>query len=204
MNEGDLAEHRSMALLICGALAKEVITLRDAHGWDADVWAVPAKLHMTPNKIAPAVRTRLEELRQQYARLIVVYGDCGTSGALDKLLDEMQVPRVAGPHCYEMYAGAEGFDVMIQEEVGTFFLTDFLLRQFDALVVKELGLDRYPFLRDDYFGNYRRVVYLAQQEPTPAMLERAQAAADKLGLALEVRQTGMGDLEQRLIELIAA
>jgi hypothetical protein len=194
-------EHRSTALLICGALAKEVIALRDSHGWDADVWAVPAKLHMTPSKIAPAVKSRLEELRQQYEKLIVVYGDCGTSGALDKLLDDMQIPRVEGPHCYEMYAGTEGFDAMMDEEVGTFYLTDFLVRQFDALVMKELGLDRYPFLRDEYFGNYRRVVYLAQQ-PTDELLERAQAAADKLGLALEVRETGMGDLEQRLIELI--
>jgi hypothetical protein len=195
-------EHRSTALLICGALAKEVISLRDSHEWDADVWAIPAKLHMTPGKIAPAVRTRLEELRQQYDKLIVVYGDCGTSGALDKLLDEMNVPRVAGPHCYEMYAGAEAFEAMLDEEAGTFFLTDFLVRQFDALVMKELGLDRYPFLRDEYFGNYKRVVYLAQQ-PTDDLLQRAQAAADKLGLALEVRETGMGDLEQRLIELIA-
>jgi hypothetical protein len=194
-------EHRSTALLICGALAKEVIALRNAHRWDADVWAVPAKLHMTPGKIAPAVRTRLEELRQQYQKLIVVYGDCGTSGALDKLLDEMEVPRVAGPHCYEMYAGAEDFEAMMDEEAGTFFLTDFLVRQFDALVMKELGLDRYPFLRDEYFGNYKRVVYLAQQ-PTADLLEHAQVAADKLGLALEVRETGMGDLEQRLLELI--
>jgi len=191
------------ALLICGALAREVIALRDLHGWQADIWAIPAKLHMTPGKIAPAVRARFEALRQQYERIVVVYGDCGTGGALDTLLDELGIQRIAGPHCYEMYAGAEKWEELTNEEPGTFYLTDFLLRQFDALVIKELGLDRYPFLRDDYFHNYKRLVYLAQTEPTEEMILRAHDASEKLDLPLEVRITGMGDLETRLMSALA-
>ncbi len=194
---------RRTALLICGALAREVIALRDRRGWDADVWAIPAKLHMAPAQIAPAVRARFEALRRQYARVIVVYGDCGTAGALDALLDELGIERVPGPHCYEMYAGAEGFDALMAEAPGTFFLTDFLARQFDALVIKGLGLDRYPSLRDEYFRNYTRVVYL-QQFDSPDTLARARAAAEKLGLPLEVRRTGLGELETRLAALLDA
>jgi hypothetical protein len=190
------------ALLICGALAREVIALRDSHEWAADVWAIPAKLHNTPDQIAPAIRARFESLREQYARVIIVYGDCGTGGLLDKLLTQLGIERVSGPHCYEMYAGAEGFDALMSDEPGTFFLTDALLRQFDALVIKTLGLDRYPMLRDDYFGNYRRVVYLAQTQPDTDMIARAQDAASKLGLPLEVQHTGMGALETRLLTLM--
>ncbi len=185
------------ALLICGALAKEVIALRERHGWAVDIWAIPAKLHMTPSRIAPAVRSRFEELRAEYERVLIVYGDCGTAGALDSLLEELGIERISGPHCYEMYAEEQGWDNLMTEEPGTFFLTDYLTRQFDALVMKGLGLDRYPFLRDDYFRNYKRVVYLAQA-PTDDLRERAQAAAKALDLPLEVRETGYGDLETRI------
>lgn len=200
----DVTPKNPTALLICGALAREVIALRDSHGWAADVWAIPAKLHNTPDQIAPAVRARFESLRGQYKRVIIVYGDCGTGGMLDVLLDELGIERVSGPHCYEMYAGAANFDALMNEEMGTFFLTDALLRQFDVLVIKTLGLDRYPMLRDDYFGNYRRVVYLAQMQPDSETMARAHEAAAKLGLPLEVRHTGMGELETRLVELIAS
>jgi hypothetical protein len=197
-----MSETHPTALLICGALAREVIALRDSHRWPADVWAIPAKLHNTPGQIAPAVRARFESLRSEYERVIVVYGDCGTGGMLDVMLNEIGLERISGPHCYEMYAGAAGFDALMSAEPGTFFLTDYLLRQFDALVIKTLGLDRYPELRDDYFGNYRRMVYLAQMTPDVDMIARAQRAADQLGLALEVRHTGMGELETRLVTLL--
>ena len=135
-----------------------------------------------------------------YDRVIVLYGDCGTGGSLDALLAAEGVERIAGPHCYEMY-GSGLFDQLMSEEPGTYFLTDFLVRSFDHLVVKGLGLDRYPQLRDDYFGNYRRVVYLAQTED-PDLLERAQRAADRIGLPLEVQRVGYGALETRLVELM--
>jgi hypothetical protein len=190
------------ALIACGAFGRELLALRDKHGWDADVLGVSVLLHNRPERIADAVAERIREARTSYDRVIVVYGDCGTRGSLDALLDAEEVQRVAGPHCYEMYA-AEAYDALLSEDVGTYFLTDFLVRSFDHLVVKGLGLDRYPQLRDDYFGNYRRAVYLAQRED-PDLLVRAQRAADRLGLPLEVRHVGHGALETRLLELMSA
>jgi hypothetical protein len=194
-----LAPRHSTALLICGALAKEVIALRERHDWAVDIWAIPAKLHMTPARIAPAVHARFEELRADYEHILIVYGDCGTAGALDALLDELAIERIAGPHCYEMYASDQNWEELMAEESGTFFLTDYLVRQFDALVMKGLGLDRYPFLRDDYFRNYKRMVYLAQS-PTDDLREQAKAASKALDLPLEVRETGYGDLETRIAD----
>jgi hypothetical protein len=188
------------ALIACGALARETLALRNKHGWDADVLGVSVLLHNRPDRIGDAVRERIREARGRYDRVVVVYGDCGTSGQLDTLLEAEGVRRVAGPHCYEMYGGAD-FDRLMIEEPGTYFLTDFLVRSFDHLVIKGLGLDRFPQLRDDYFGNYRRVVYLAQRED-PDLVERAQRAADRLGLPLEIRRVGPGALETRLVELM--
>jgi Protein of unknown function (DUF1638) len=187
-------------LLACGALAREVIALRDRHGWQADVYGVPALLHNTPGKIAPAVEKRIVELRDQYARVIVVYGECGTHGALDDALARLGVERIAGPHCFEQYGGAL-HDSIVAEKPGTFFLTDFLARHFDALVWRGLGLDRHPELRDDYFGNYEQVVYLAQTDD-PDLIARAERAANALGLPLRLNRVGYGDLETRLLALI--
>jgi hypothetical protein len=189
------------ALIACGAFARELLALRQKHGWDADVLGVSALLHNRPEGISEAVAQRIREARDTYERVIVVYGDCGTGGHLDTLLQAEGVQRVAGPHCYEMYADGR-FEQLMAEEPGTYFLTDFLVRSFDHLVVKGLGLDRYPQLRDDYFGNYRRVVYLAQRTD-PEFLERARRAADRLGLPLEVQYVGYGALETRLLELLA-
>lgn len=191
------------ALIACGALAREVLALKDRHGWEADVLGVPALLHFRPDKIPGAVRERIDEARAAYDRVIVVYGDCGTSGALDRLLAAEGVERVAGPHCFEMYANGQWsqFETMMADQPGTFFLTDYLVQSFDHLVVEELGLDRHPELRDDYFGNYTRAVYLAQTD-NPELRARAQWAADFLRLPLEVRQTGCGALETRLTELM--
>ena len=142
----------------------------------------------------------LLHLRAQYGRLIVVYGDCGTAGALDKVLASEGVERVAGPHCYEMYADGT-FDQMMEEELGSYFLTDYLTRSFDSLVIKGMGLDKHPDLRDIYFANYKRVVYLSQQDNLD-LEEQAQRAADKLGLPLEIRRVGYGALESRLVTLM--
>ncbi|MEN9933448.1 MAG: hypothetical protein RLZZ387_27 [Chloroflexota bacterium] len=189
------------ALVLCGALAREVIAMKERCGWDVELFGVASSLHLRPAGIAPAVEQRLRELIPRFPRVAVVYGDCGTAGALDDLLERYRVPRVAGPHCYEMYAGP-AFDALVDHEPGTFFLTDFLVRAFDGAVRRGLGLDRYPELRDSYFGAYRRVVYLVQRED-PALLERARVIAAELGLALEVRPTGYGPLEGRLAELLA-
>ncbi|GAB4268068.1 MAG: DUF1638 domain-containing protein [Candidatus Promineifilaceae bacterium] len=189
-------------LVACGALAREVLALKKRHGWPVDVLAVPAQLHNTPARIVTAVQQRIAILRYQYDRIIVVYGDCGTGGELDVLLNAENVVRVSGPHCYEMYAGTAEFDAMMAENAGTYFLTDFLLRSFEALVIKGLGLDRYPELKETYFKHYTRLVYLVQEED-PALYEKAQWAADYLGLALEIRPVYYGALESRLLTLLA-
>jgi hypothetical protein len=191
------------AIIACGALAREVLALKEKHGWEADVLGVPALLHFRPDRIPNAVRERIAETRAGYDRVVVVYGDCGTSGALDQLLAAEGVERVSGPHCFEMYAnGSWGqFENMMADQPGTFFLTDYLVQSFDHLVIEELGLDRFPELRDDYFGNYTRAVYLAQTD-NPDLRARAQWAADYLSLPLEVTHTGYGALESRLVDLM--
>jgi hypothetical protein len=188
------------ALIACGALAREVLALQARHGWTAEVLALPALLHNTPERIPPALRQRIREARRRYDRVIVVYGDCGTGGALDRMLAEEGVERVAGPHCYEMYADGR-FAALMDQAPGTYFLTDYLVQSFDHLVLEGMGLDRRPELRAEYFRNYTRVVYLAQRDD-PALRARARWAADQLGLPLEILPTGYGLLEQRLVELM--
>jgi len=193
----------STGLIICGALAHEVLALIERYGWDAEVLGVPALDHNYPERIAPDVEKQIEAWQSVYNRLIVVFGDCGSRGALDALLQRYpDIDRIAGPHCYEMYGG-DTFHELMDEEPGTFFLTDFLLRGFEGLFVREMGLDRFPQLRDDYFRNYRRMVYLVQK-PDPELIEKAQQVADRFGLALEIRHTGYGMLETRLAALMAA
>lgn len=188
------------ALIACGALAREVLALREKHGWDADVLGVPSLLHNTPDRIPEAVRERIHEARAHYDRVIVAYGDCGTGGLLDQMLAAEGVERVAGPHCYEMYANGQ-FEQLMAEQPGTYFLTDYLVQSFDHLVIEGMGLDRFPALRDEYFRNYTRVVYLAQRDD-PALRARAQWAAGVLGLPLEIHVAGYGALETRLLELM--
>lgn len=192
------------ALIACGALAREVLAIKASHGWDAEVLGVPALLHMRPGRIPAAVRARIAEARTRCDRVVVVYGDCGTGGMLDRALAAEGVERIAGPHCFEMYANGQpgAFEQLMDEQLGTFFLTDYLVQSFDHLVVEELGLDRFPSLRDDYFGNYTRAVYLAQTD-NPELLGRARWAADYLRLPLEIRPTGYGALESRLVEIMS-
>jgi hypothetical protein len=178
----------------CGALARELMTLtRDmAH---VEVALLPALLHNRPDGIPGAVRARVREARAsgRYERVLVGYADCGTGGRLDRVCQEEGVERLPGAHCYEVYAGSAAFAALHDEEPGTFYLTDFLVRAFEALVWRGLGLDRHPELRDAYFGNYRRVVYLAQAAD-PELVARARAAAGRLDLAFELRETGLGQL----------
>jgi hypothetical protein len=188
------------ALVACGALAREVLALKEKHGWNVDVLALPSLLHNDPERIPGAVQQRIRQARDSYERVIVVYGDCGTGGLLDRLLAKEDVQRVAGPHCYEMYADGT-FESLMAEAPGTFFLTDYLVQSFDHLVLEGLGIDRHPALRDEYFRNYTRMVYLAQRDE-PTLVARAKWAAESLGLPLEVRKTGYGKLESRLKELI--
>ncbi|NHZ71868.1 MAG: DUF1638 domain-containing protein [Aquificales bacterium] len=189
------------ALIVCGALARELIAIKEKHGWNADLLGIPAQLHNRPEKIGTAVQKRIHEARASYDRVIVVYGDCGTGGKLDEVLAAEGVERIAGPHCYEMYAGGQPFNALMAEEPGTYFLTDYLLRSFESLVIKGMGLDRHPELRETYFHNYTRLLYLAQVDDAE-LREKAQWAADYLGLTLEIRQTGYGALESRLIALM--
>ena len=190
-----------VAFVLCGALACEVIALAQRHAWDVALFGVAAKDHMTPLRIAPDVERRLRELIPRFERIVVVYGDCGSSGRLDEVLARYNVPRIAGPHCYEMYGGAT-FDSLMAEQPGTFFLTDFLVRGFEGTVLKGLGVDRFPELKDVYFANYTRLVYLVQEQDQ-ALLDKAAAIAQGLGLPLELRHTGYGLLEARLVELMA-
>ncbi len=192
----------SVALIACGALAREVLALCDKHGWDAEVLGVAALLHNRPDRIPAAVRSTIRDARAKHSHIFVVYGDCGTGGMLDRMLAAESVERVPGPHCYEMYAG-HSFEEMTSAEPGTFFLTDYLVQSFDHLVLQGLGLDRHPELQEDYFGNYTRVVYLAQREDD-RLRDRARWAAAELGLPLEIRAVGYGGLETRLCQLMEA
>ncbi len=178
-------------MISCGALALHVRAIADRRGWDVDVVPLPPELHNRPEQIAPAV----EELRAQYDRVVLAYADCGTRGALDGL------PRLRGNACYDVFS-QDGVEDALAEQPGTYFLTDFLVRSFDRVVWRGLGLDRHPELRDTYFGNYTRVLWLAQNR-TPELEAAAERAADRLGLPLEIREVGDAGLERQLEVLVA-
>ncbi|MGL4309013.1 MAG: DUF1638 domain-containing protein [Paracoccaceae bacterium] len=186
-------------LIACGALAREILDLKAANGWrHLDLQCLPAKLHLWPNRIVDAVTEAVEEYRTAYETIFVVYADCGTGGLLAKRCAELGVGMVEGPHCYSFFEGNAAFAE--RDEMTAFYLTDFLVRQFDAFVWKPMGLDRHPELRDMYFGNYEKLVYQAQTND-PALDARARDCADRLGLAYERRFTGYGDLIPALARL---
>ncbi len=185
-------------IIACGALAREIVALRKLNDWPhMDVQCLPAELHNRPEKIPAAVRAKIQANRGHYASMFVAYGDCGTGGLLDVVLQEEQVERIPGAHCYEFFAGSAAFEALTEQEIGTFYLTDFLLEHFDRLVIRGLGLDRHPFLLTTLFGNYRKLVYLAQL-PDEQRLIDARAAADRLGLAFGYLVTGYGGLAHSL------
>lgn len=190
---------RRVLVIACGALAREILSLRDGPLGAFDVTSLPAKLHNYPQKIPEAVRAKIRARRADYDEILCLYGDCGTGGELDRVLAEEGVKRIAGPHCYAFYAGEGEFEALMEEEIGTFFVTDFLARHFDTLVYEGLGLDRHPELRDLIFGNYRKLVYLAQTEDDEASA-KAESAAARIGLAYERRFTGLGGLSTFLSE----
>jgi len=193
-----LREARAL-VIACGALAHEVAELKRVNGWSSfDVQCLPPELHNRPERIAPAVQAKIRENRDRYALMFVAYADCGTGGALDQVLLEEGVERIPGAHCYEFFAGSRAFAALADEEPGTFYLTDFLLRHFERLVMQGLGIDAHPELQPVYFGNYKRLVYLAQK-PEAGAIEEAIGIAARLGLSFEYRATGYGDMEKSLM-----
>ena len=193
----------SCLVLACGALAREILALKAQLGLPEDAFTLqclPAALHNRPALIAPRVAAVLAQKRHLYDRVLVGYGDCGTGGALDKVLAEYDAERLPQAHCYEFFAGSADFEAITEAEIGSFFLTDFLARHFERLVIAGLGLDRHPELRDAYFGHYRDVVYLAQTE-NPDLQARARAGAERLGLNYVYRFTGYGELRPTLAAL---
>jgi Protein of unknown function (DUF1638) len=186
-------------LIACGALAREVLALIRLNGWShMELACLPAHLHNTPQRIPEAVRAKIRAARKKdYQRIFVLYGDCGTGGALDQVLADEGVERIPGPHCYAFYSGVDAFLAEAEVEPACFYLTDYLARHFERLVIQGLGLDRHPELLPLYFGNYRKLVYLAQL-PDPQLEQQAKAAALRLGLAYEHRPTGYGGLQDFL------
>jgi hypothetical protein len=192
--ERTIASDAGTLVIACGALAREIVDLISAYGFDRlAVTCLPAIWHNTPEKIPEGVRAKIRAARGQYGRILVAYGDCGTGGLLDRVLEEEGVARIDGPHCYQFYMGTADFTALAEVEPGCFFLTDYLARHFDRLIIEGLGLDRHPELRDDYFGNYTKLVYLAQIEDA-ALEAIAERAAARLGLEYEHRRTGYGEL----------
>jgi Protein of unknown function (DUF1638) len=199
-----MAVKRGTLLIACGALAREIAALKRANSWtDLEVRCLPAQLHNRPERIAPAVREVIRANRERFASMFVVYGDCGTRGQLDAVLEEEGIERLPGAHCYEFLATAQVFAQLADAEPGTFYLTDFLLRNFERLVIRSLGLDRHPQLAGEYFRNYRKLVYLSQA-PRPGALEQARGIAARFGFGFEHRFTGYGELGTRLASLAAS
>lgn len=190
----------SVLLLACGALAHELTELKRRNAWThVRIQCLPADLHNTPDEIPGAVHDALEVYSREYDRIFVAYADCGTGGLLDPVLEKFKVRRLPGAHCYEFYAGSEVFESLAEREPGTYYLTDFLVRHFDRLVVEGLGLDRFPQLKKTYFCHYRRVVYLAQGD-SKDLERRAREQAAYLGLEFRMLRTGLKPLKLALKE----
>ena len=192
--------HRT-ALIACGAIAQPAAAIAVRRGWPVDVHPLPPLLHNQPQKIAGEVRRLAETLAPSYASVVIGYADCGTYGALDEVCRDLGLQRLPGLHCYDIYAGESRLERFFDEQPGTYLLTDFLVRSFARTVIQELGLDRWPELRDTYFGHYTRVVWLAQ-DPDDELRSLAQEAADRIGLPLTVVETGDTGLERALAALV--
>ncbi len=198
LTESGLAASGQGRVLVlgCGALAREILALTEAFE-HIDLQCLPAIFHNHPERIVPAVQKAVEAAGDRYERVFLAYADCGTGGLLAKAANQLGVDMLPGPHCYAFFEGTEGFVARSEEEFTAFYLTDFLVRQFEAFVWQPLGLDRHPELRDMYFGHYEKLVYQAQTDD-PALTEKAEECATKLGLTFERRFTGYGDLKTAL------
>lgn len=196
------AQPKKVHVIGCGAIAREILAVCAANGLDhIELNCLPAIWHNTPEKITPGLREAITRARANgFERIFIAYADCGTGGLIDRLCEEEGVTRIPGPHCYSFFAGNADFAARWDDDITAFVLTDFLARQFEAFVIEPLGLDRHPELRDMYFGHYRKLVYLSQQEDA-ALQEKARRAAVTLGLEYEYRYTGYGDLTTSLIEV---
>ncbi|MEL6172491.1 MAG: DUF1638 domain-containing protein [Pseudomonadota bacterium] len=193
---GKVSAPDTILLIACGALAREIVALKQVNGWDhMTLQCLPAKYHLYPDKITEAVQSAVVKHRDDFAKIFVVYADCGTCGQLQAACQDLGVEMIAGPHCYSFFEGNETFAA--RDEITAFYLTDFLVRQFDAFVWKPMGLDRYPELRDMIFGHYTKVVYQAQKKD-PALELKARECADRLELDYEYRFTGFGGLATAL------
>jgi hypothetical protein len=191
-------EGSQVLLIACGALAREIVDIVEINRWSGfDIQCLPAKWHNTPSLIVPGVREKIAKARGRYEKIYVLYGDCGTGGQLDTLLQEEGVERIEGPHCYAFFSGNAAFAAKSEHEFTAFYLTDYLARQFEKLIWEGLGLHKHPELLADYFGHYTKIVYLAQTRDD-ALHDKARRAAEKLGLAFEYRFTGYGELASEL------
>ena len=199
-----MADGPRTLFIACGALAREFLAVSKANGWDErmEITCLPAIWHNTPHKIAEGVRGKIKAGRKKFDRIYVLYGDCGTGGTLDQMLAEEGVERIEGPHCYQWFAGTVDFEKMMDDEPGTFFLTDYLARHFERLIWQGFGIEKHPELRDAYFGNYRKLVYLAQTDDAK-LLEKAQAAAARLSLEFIHRRTGYGEFADFIAKQMA-
>lgn len=191
----------TVGVIACGALATDIGEIVARREWPIDVHPLPPLLHNHPERIAPEVERTLGEVSERYERVAIAYADCGTYGALDEVCERYGINRLPGSDCYGVYAGAEQYRELLEQEAGTYLLTDFLAASFHRSVMVELGLDRYPHLRDDYFRHYTRVVWLTQRR-TPILQQAAEDAAASIGLPLEVLDVGIRGLEAALEPLI--
>ncbi len=190
---------KSTLIIACGAISHELVALTQANQWShLEIQCLPAHWHNTPDKITPGVEKKIIDNQEQFDRILVAYGDCGSGGQLDTMLAKYDnIERLPGAHCYSFFAGKPIFEQFNEEEIGTFYLTDYLAEHFDRLILDELGIKKNPELRDMYFGNYKRVLYLTQIENV-ARKEKAKLAAKALGLPLEVYHTGLEPFQNAL------
>jgi hypothetical protein len=190
----------AVLVIACGALAREIVALRSINNWPhMVVQCLPADWHNRPEKIPEGVRAKIHAARGKFASIFVAYADCGTGGLLDKVLQEEDVERIPGAHCYAFFAGTAQFEALAEAELGTFYLTDFLLQHFERLIIHGLGIDKHPELLPIYFGNYKKLTYLAQVESAEKMAA-GRAAAERLGLTFEYHLTGYGGLATSLAQ----
>jgi hypothetical protein len=191
-----------IGVIACGAIAQPCAELIEKHGWAADVYPLPPLLHNSPDQIAGAVEPLARRLLRSYRSVAIGYADCGTYGALDEVCGRLGLRRLSGLHCYDVFAGPSRIESLLADQPGTYLLTDFLVKSFARTVLTELGLDRYPELRDAYFGNYTRIVWLAQRR-TPELEAQANEAAAAVGLPVTVIDVGLTGLESELAALVA-